>query len=82
MDVRGIEMEVGMGEGAIAGSFPWEMWDIRDFGHLTEKVRGFEKFLPSINYLSLSVSTHIHISLIGFLHHLSFMQNNMWTRLH
>lgn len=24
-------MEVGMGEGAIAESFPWEMWDIRDW---------------------------------------------------
>ncbi len=73
MDVRGIEMELEMGEGVIAGSFPWEMWDIRDSGQLTGKVRGFEKFLPSINYLSLSVSTHIHISLIGFWHHLSFM---------
>lgn len=45
MDGRA-EMEVGMGEGAIAGSFPWDMWDIRDFGHLTEKVRGFKMFLP------------------------------------
>lgn len=81
MDVRGIEMEVGMGEGVIAVSFPWEMWEFRDPGHLTERVKGFEKFLPSINYLSLSMSTHIHISLIGFLHHLSFMQNNKWKRL-